>query len=101
MTLNPYYNAIFALGYVTLVVSLMRLGAYFGAPDTPDNVLIPIGMLSLFVLSATAMAYIFFYQPVMLFLDGKREDAVRLFVRTVAVFAVLTLSVLTIAVSLS
>ncbi len=100
MTKNPFYNALGALGYVIFVTSVLRLGEYLGSPDTPDNFFIPIGMLSLFVLSAAVMAYIFLYQPITLLLDGKRTEAVRLFVHTVAVFAGFTIIALSIAMFL-
>ena len=66
-----------------------------------DSIFIPMGMLALLVLSVSVMAYLFFYQPVMLFLDGKREDAVKLFLETVAVFAGATGVVLTVAFIMS
>jgi hypothetical protein len=44
-------------------------------------------MLSLLVLSVSVMAFLFFYQPVVLLLDGKREEALAFFLRTVGTFA--------------
>jgi hypothetical protein len=94
MTTNPFYNAGIALVYIVLVVSLINMGTQLAGPGQKDNLLIPMGMLSLFVLSAAVMGYIFFYQPVLMLLDGKREAAVRLFLQTVGVFAVITVIVL-------
>jgi len=36
------------------------------------------------------MGYLFFFQPLMMILDGKRQEGVKLFLQTVAVFAVAT-----------
>lgn len=56
-----------------------------------DEIIMPIIMLSLFTLSAAIMAYIFGYQPLQLFLDGKKKDAVSLFLKTVGIFGGITL----------
>jgi hypothetical protein len=40
------------------------------------------------------MGYLFFYQPVQLFIEGKKKQAVNLFIQTVGVFAVITAVVL-------
>jgi hypothetical protein len=51
----------------------------------------PIIMLSLLVLSVSVMAYIFGYQPLVLFLDDKRKEAISLFLKTVGIFGGITL----------
>jgi hypothetical protein len=62
-------------------------------PNKPeDNVFMPITMIALLVLSVALMAYLFFYQPVLLLLDGKRAEAVKLFLGTVAIFAGITIT---------
>jgi hypothetical protein len=89
MTKNPFYNALAAFIYIVLIVLLMT---YTGNIDSPSNeILAPIMMLSLFTLSAAVMAYIFLYQPIMLYIDNKKDKAVKLFIQTVAIFALLTL----------
>jgi hypothetical protein len=40
------------------------------------------------------MGYVFLYQPLLLFLDGHKKNAVNLFLQTVAVFAGITAVVL-------
>lgn len=88
MTRNPVVNALLAALYIGLVSSVM----YFGQPlvDPVDNVLMPITMLSLLTLSAAMMAYTFFYQPVLMYLEGHKSAAVKLGVHTVGAFAVIT-----------
>jgi hypothetical protein len=49
-----------------------------------------IALISLFTLSAAVMGYLFCYQPAQLYFEGKKKDAVRLFLQTVAVFALIT-----------
>jgi len=36
------------------------------------------------------MAFLFFYQPLLLLIEGKKKEAVTLFMKTVGVFAVIT-----------
>jgi hypothetical protein len=51
---------------------------------------IPIILLSLLTLSVAVMAYVFGYQPLILLLDNKRKEAISLFLKTVAIFGVIT-----------
>jgi hypothetical protein len=45
-------------------------------------------------LSVAVMAYLFFYQPLQLFIEGKKKAAANLFIRTVGTFAAFTVVVL-------
>ena len=94
MTPNPFYNALAAAGYIILIVSILSFGSSLVPPNSEDNILMPMGMLSLFVLSAAAMGYIFLYNPILMIVDGKRKEAISLFLKTVAVFASITLTIL-------
>ncbi|MBI5004485.1 hypothetical protein HZC00_05330 [Candidatus Kaiserbacteria bacterium] len=86
MTTNPFYNAVFAIAYIVVLVSVISLGATFHfAPE--KSIIYPMVMLSLLVLSVALMAFLFFYQPVLMLLEGKREEAVKLFLQTVGIFA--------------
>src|SRR3989344_8760530 len=89
MNKNPYVNALLAGLYIAGIVLLINTLA---EPNTPDNetLLVPMMMLSLFVLSAAVMGYLFVAEPLMLYLDGKREEAVKFFLTTVASFALIT-----------
>lgn len=68
-----------------LVVSLMIYGA--GPAEHMVGILMPITVLSVFVLSAAVMGYVFLYQPILLFLAGEQKSGVTLFLHTVASFA--------------
>lgn len=89
MTKNPFINAVAASGYITAVSLFMSNGNKLFGPK--DTILTPIAVLSLFTLSAAVMGYLFLYQPLMLFLDGHKKNAVNLFLQTVAVFAGITM----------
>ena len=90
---NPFANAVFAALYIALIVN----GIFYAEKLAPkeDRVLIPIAMLSLFVLSAAVMGYLFLYQPATLILEGKKQEGVHCFLKTVATFAAITLALLT------
>ena len=89
MTRNPYLNALAAAAYIVVIAFVM----FYGTDHTGQSptVLIPIAVLSLFVLSAASMAFIFFFQPVQLFLDGQKKQAVELTLKTIGTFACITL----------
>lgn len=92
MTRKPYLNALAATAYISGVASLM----YYGTETSgfaEESVLIPIAMLSLFVLSACVMGYIFCYEPIKLYLEDKKQESIDLFLKTIGFFAVITLSI--------
>jgi hypothetical protein len=93
MSKNPVVNALSASGYIVFIVSAMT-SIMQTQRNRPDTIAAPIIMLSVLTLSVAVMAYIFFYQPLQLFFEGKKKEAVNLFVRTVGVFGAITALVL-------
>lgn len=89
MSKNPIINALSALAYIILVVAVMTFVTQ-PLKNKPDTFFAPITALSVLTLSAAVMAFLFFYQPLLLFIDGKKKEAVSLFIRTVGAFAILT-----------
>jgi len=89
MTKNPIINALSASAYIILVVSVMTFVTQ-PLKNKPDTFFAPITVLSVLTLSVAIMAYLFFYQPLQLFIEGKKKEAVSLFIKTVGIFAVLT-----------
>ncbi len=84
MTQNPFINACAALAYIIAIV----LAIFYGGPaiGPKETIFIPMAMLSLFVFSAATMGYIVLYQPLVLFLEGKKLEATNLFLTTMAIF---------------
>ena len=77
--------------YVIIVVSfLLSLQAF---SQKPDNVLIPVAMLLLFLCSATITGSLVFGKPVMLYIDGKKKDAVKLLGYTIGLLVLITVVV--------
>lgn len=93
MTKNPLINAVSASAYIFLVVAVMN---FVTQPlrDKPDSFLAPITMLFVLTLSVAVMAFLFFYQPLLFFIEGKKKLAIELFIKTVGYFAVATGAVL-------
>ena len=84
-------NALAASAYIIALVS-----GIWSMPkgSIPENAFIgPITMLSLFVLSAAVMGYLFVYQPLRLFSESKQQEAVRFFLLTISSFASITVVV--------
>lgn len=90
MSKNPFINAFSASLYILLIVSVMSYVSGY-LRDKPDTFFAPVVALSLLTQSVSVMAFLFFYQPLMLFINDKKEEAVSLFVKTVGIFAVFTL----------
>ncbi len=93
MTKNPVINALCASAYIILVVSVMT---FVTQPlrNKPDTFFAPVTVLFVRTLSVAVMAFLFFYQPLQLFIEGKKKAAVDLFVKTIGIFAVITTVVL-------
>jgi hypothetical protein len=87
--MNPIINALSASAYIILVVTVMDFVTQ-PLKNKPDTFFAPIAFISVLTLSVAVMAFLFFYQPFLLFIEGKKEEAVNLFVKTVGIFAVIT-----------
>lgn len=98
MTKNPYLNAGIAALYIVCIAFLISYGPAL-VRDKPDTILAPMAMLSLLVLSVAFMAYAFFLQPVLLYMDGKKREAIEFFTRTLVAFASITIVIVLIAFS--
>ena len=93
MSKNPIINAISASAYIILGVTVM---SFVTQPlkNKPDTFFAPIVFLSLLTLSVAVMAFLFFYQPIMFFIEGKKKEALNLFIKTVGTFAAFTVVLL-------
>lgn len=93
MSKNPIINAFGASAYIILVVTIMTFVTQ-PLKNKPDTFFAPITFLSVLTLSVAVMAFLFFYQPLQLFIEGKKKEAVNLFVKTVGVFGAITMMAL-------
>ncbi len=76
--------------YIILVVSLIfSLQRFF--PEIEDSMIIPIAMLLLFVCSAAITGFLVFGKPAMLYIDGKKREAVSLLGYTLGILVLITI----------
>jgi len=93
MRWNPFLNASIALIYILGIASLSRL-VQSVASNKPDSILDPIAALSLLVFSVALMGFLFFYRPVLLLLENKKNEAIAYFFKTLGAFGALAILVL-------
>jgi len=87
MNKNPITNAFLAAAYIAGIVLLINsLSSIESAVDGPGIIVLPMLALSLFVFSAAFMGYLFVYEPICLYLDGKKEEAKSFFAKTLLTF---------------
>ncbi len=68
---------------------MFSLQRYSGVPE--NEIIIPISMLLLFVCSAAITGGLVFGKPVMLYIDGKKKEAVSLLLHTIAMLFLITI----------
>lgn len=85
MIKKPFINALLAVGYIGIVSLVMQ--SFQTLSDTPDTILAPIIMISLFVLSAAVMGFLFLSEPLSLLVENKKQEAVSYFSKIVGYFA--------------
>lgn len=85
-------NSLITAVYIILVGLFIF---FWGEKIFPDeNLLIPIFMLMLFVFSAGFTGFLVFGKPVMLYLDGKKKEALSLLSYTLGILFVIVIIVL-------
>lgn len=90
-----FIHSISILAYIALVALVMQNGdQWFGQMN---NFIGPIAFLLLFTLSALVVGLLGLGKPIILYLDGKKKEAITLILLTVANLFALTLIALVIA----
>lgn len=85
MIKNPYTNALVAGGYIVSIVLFIGKGTKI-LSGSKETILIPMAMLSLLVFSVALMGVLFFYEPLRLFMENQRKEALSFFTKTLATF---------------
>ena len=84
-------DAVGVLAYVAIVATVMSNGEkWFG---NMAGVWGPIAILMLFVSSAAVVGMLVFGRPILVFLEGRKREAVQMVLLTIGSLAVLTLAV--------
>ena len=92
MRWNPILNAAVVATYIAGIAFLLQFVQSI-RHDTPDTFIDPIGALSLLVFSVAVMGFLFFYWPVVLLLDHKKEEAVSYFLKTLGTFGLIVVCI--------
>jgi len=97
MVKTGFFNALGTLVYIVLVATLMQNGdKIFG--EVENSFIGPVSLLLLFTLSAVVVGGLVLGKPLMMYLDGKKKEAVSLFLATCAWIAGFTIVMIAIAV---
>ena len=81
----------FATTAYILIIVLFIFSLQNSFSEKKDIVIVPIAMLLLFVCSAAITGFLIFGKPVMLYLDGKKKEAVSLLGYTIGILLLITL----------
>ncbi len=81
---KPFLHALTAALYIVVIVLIINIVTLILSKET---ILIPMVLLSLFVLSAAVMGYLFLFEPLQLYMDNQKKEAVTFFAKTVGIFA--------------
>ncbi|MFM2357675.1 MAG: hypothetical protein RJA61_412 [Candidatus Parcubacteria bacterium] len=83
---KPFLHALGAALYIVGIVFVAQIvgGAL---KDQNETIIIPMTMLSLFVLSAAVMGFLFLSEPLYLLAENQKQDAVIFFAKVVGFFA--------------
>ncbi len=76
--------------YVILVAAFIFSLQFFFS-ESGDTIIIPIAMLLLFVCSAAITGFLVFGKPIMLYVDGKKKEAVLLLGYTIGILSLITI----------
>lgn len=82
---KPFVYALAAILYIVIIVLTISSITSF-LPN--ENILIPMAMLGLFVLSAAVMGFLFLSEPWFLYMENKKSEAVTFFARQLGIFFV-------------
>lgn len=82
---SPYLYAFGAALYIAVIVFVMD--AIEGVIDEAGSIFAPMVVLSLLVLSVATMGFLFFSEPLFLFMANKKQETVTFFLKTLGTFA--------------
>lgn len=87
---RAFIDALGTTLYIILIVLFIFSMQMFSAKT--GNILIPIAMLLLFVSSAAITGFLVFGKPIMLYIDGKKKEAITLLGYTIGILFLITLT---------
>ena len=83
---KPFLYALGAVVYIVLIVFTVNfVGSLLKIKE--GTIIIPMGMLSMFVLSAAVMGFLFLSEPLSLLIKNQKREAIIFFAKIVGFFA--------------
>lgn len=93
LPIRALLNSLGVLAYTSLIAAFLANGErIFGGQD--NHFLIPAVMLMLFVLSAAITGSLVMGKPILLYMENKKSEALKLFFYTIGFMAAITIIVL-------
>ena len=83
---KPFLRALGAALYIVGIVFVIQAATSF-LKDQNESIIIPMTMLSLFVLSVAVMGYLFLSEPLFLLTENRKQEAIIFFTKEVGFFA--------------
>jgi hypothetical protein len=83
---KPFLHALGAITYIVIIVFVVQ-GVTSVLKSANGTLIIPMTMLSLFVLSAAIMGYLFLSEPLYLLAENRKQEAISWFAKVVGFFA--------------
>jgi nitrogen fixation/metabolism regulation signal transduction histidine kinase len=87
---NAVFNALATVLYIIAVGFFMYYGSLVKIGRT-NTMLVPIALLLLLVLSAAITGFLIFGKPALMYIDGKKKEAISLLTYTLTFFSIITL----------
>ena len=91
LIVSSLINSLLAVLYVSVVVFIMNNSKNLF--DKTPEVVIGVAMLMLFVTSATVMGFLILGRPLLMYFDGAKKEAVKLFYFTIAWLALIVITI--------
>ncbi|MFA6520413.1 MAG: hypothetical protein WCT44_02270 [Candidatus Paceibacterota bacterium] len=83
---KPLLFASGAALYIIVIVNVTQALSFL-LKNQNETIIIPMTMLSLFVLSAAVMGFLFLSEPLSLLMENKKQEAIIFFAKIVGFFA--------------
>jgi|SRR3989344_1340935 len=83
---KPFLRALGAALYIIVIVFVVQV-VTSALKNQNETIIIPMTMLSLFVLSAAIMGYLFLSEPLCLLMENRKQEAIIFFAKVVGFFA--------------
>lgn len=83
---KPFIYALAATLYIIVIVLVVQAVTSV-LKSQSETIIIPMTMLSLFVLSAAVMGFLFLSEPLYLLVENRKQEAIVFFAKVVGIFA--------------